>query len=695
VGLARRIGLNTTWLGLARLVTQAQLAIFTILAARRLGGAVFGEYALITSLVAIANVLTTFGTDTLLIREVAGGREDRRAWAGAALALQLGLSGLVIAWALAGAAVYPNLNPVELAGLRLYALSLLPLAFFSVSTALLRGEQRMDLYLLANLALVTVQTAGAWVILSRLPGLLPLLCWLLITQTGGAVFAALACRAAGFPGFSLRGVDRRRVARVARIAWPLAAISLLGIVYQRLGVLVLAPDTTSAQVGWFAAAARSVEALKLGHVAVLGALLPAISKLHADASASLARRLFWQVFGLLAAASMLAAGFLAAAARPLVSLLLGPEYLPAVPLLQIMGWSLLPYTVSACLSVWEVAHRREQRLLFVVAVTTAFSLAAYVLLVRALGLSGAAWAYLAGETVQAIVFVSIVGVSRHSENSAPPAGVDGPQNRAAKKGVSEEMNEVQENTPVFSAADLLAERWRRGRRPSAPPPEAVVLCYQRDLLAYVRHKHIGKPVAGFLGEVYALKGGGGRVAVAGNFGIGAPAAVIQLEELAAFGARRFLSIGLAGSLQPEAAPGDWLVCDGAARDEGASRHYLPAALRIDADRELVETLQASLAAWGVPLHTGPVWTTDAPFRETRREVQTWQGEGVCAVDMETAGLLAASRALGVSAGAALVLADQVSVDGWIPPADPHLVQQRLRQLMDAALQFLMGDGGRR
>jgi uridine phosphorylase len=251
------------------------------------------------------------------------------------------------------------------------------------------------------------------------------------------------------------------------------------------------------------------------------------------------------------------------------------------------------------------------------------------------------------------------------------------------------MKELEENTPVFSAGELLAERWRHGRAPGVAAPETAVLCYQADLLRHVEHKFAGRRLPGFFGEVYLLKASAGRVAVAGNFGIGAPAAVIQLEELAAFGVRRVLSIGPAGALQAELDPGDWLVCTGAARDEGVSGHYLPSALRIDADRELVGALELALAPAGIPLHSGPVWTTDAPYRETRREVETWQREGLCAVEMEIAALLAAGEALGVKVGAALVLADRVSPQGWRPPADPGLVTERLRLLMDTSLRFLM------
>ena len=50
-------------------------------------------------------------------------------------------------------------------------------------------------------------------------------------------------------------------------------------------------------------------------------------------------------------------------------------------------------------------------------------------------------------------------------------------------------------------------------------------------------------VTGFLGEKYLLDDSGGKTLLVGNFGVGAPVVVTLLEELIAYGARKFISIG--------------------------------------------------------------------------------------------------------------------------------------------------------
>ncbi len=58
-------------------------------------------------------------------------------------------------------------------------------------------------------------------------------------------------------------------------------------------------------------------------------------------------------------------------------------------------------------------------------------------------------------------------------------------------------------------------------------------------------------------------------------GMGCPSLGIVLTELIELGARRFLRVGSAGSLQPQVAVGDLVVATGAVRDEGASDAYVP------------------------------------------------------------------------------------------------------------------------
>src|SRR5512138_2274939 len=103
------LGKNILWVVVSRFGMQGLTVLFTLVLARRLGSAAFGAYALIASIIFVGNALTTFGTDMLLIREIAG-RDDQSQLL-PALVIQLVLSGVFIGMAWAGAPYLPNQSP--------------------------------------------------------------------------------------------------------------------------------------------------------------------------------------------------------------------------------------------------------------------------------------------------------------------------------------------------------------------------------------------------------------------------------------------------------------------------------------------------------------------------------------------------------------------------------------------------------
>ncbi len=179
---------NSFVLLLARIGTQIGTAVFTVVLARRLGITGFGEYALIAALIYVANSLTTFGTDMALIREIAA--QDDLSSLPAALIIQLALSVLLIAAIWFWGDLIPNQSLETILALKIYILSLIPLAFFTVFTTALRGKQRMGAYAVLNLMAAGLQASAIF-----LPGitLLAISIFLLVIQIVVAVVAGIVC----------------------------------------------------------------------------------------------------------------------------------------------------------------------------------------------------------------------------------------------------------------------------------------------------------------------------------------------------------------------------------------------------------------------------------------------------------------------------------------------------------------------
>lgn len=403
-----RVGKNSIWLLLARLVTQLQLLGLTILIARRLGEAAFGQYALISSLVVLGNVLTTFGTDTLLIRQIARARQVDVPELPAAFALQIILSLLFITGIWCLTAFSHTITQGFSEALRLYALSLLPLALFSVFTAVLRGFERMDLFLVASFGTSIVSLVIVWAALILGGGLFEILGALMLVQLISTILIYALCKM-GVPAFSIHlNVSLPSVLPLLKVAWPLALLSVLGVAYQRLGIFSLSILGSDIQTGIFSAASRLVEAVKLGHIALLGALLPALSGLHSKPNTKRSEsievaRLFQQTAAGLLILGLAGAISLAFFAHPLISLIYGTRYQAAVPALRLLAWILVPYSASAVLTIDLISRGNERWVTTALGVSLAAGIALNLAWVPGLGLQGACLAALAAECVQAVI----------------------------------------------------------------------------------------------------------------------------------------------------------------------------------------------------------------------------------------------------------------------------------------------------
>ncbi|HCY83705.1 MAG TPA: uridine phosphorylase [Desulfobacteraceae bacterium] len=174
----------------------------------------------------------------------------------------------------------------------------------------------------------------------------------------------------------------------------------------------------------------------------------------------------------------------------------------------------------------------------------------------------------------------------------------------------------------------------------------------------------------FTGRLLKGEGHNEGLTVAGPY-IGAPYAVMLLESLIAKGARQIVILGWCGAISNALVPGDILVPERAIVDEGTSRHYATLTQKLPStspDKELNNRLISFLESGGMQVHTHPLWTTDAIYRETREKVNWYRDKGAAAVETECSALFAAAAHRKVNVAALLVVSDSLATpDGaWDP-----------------------------
>lgn len=179
--------------------------------------------------------------------------------------------------------------------------------------------------------------------------------------------------------------------------------------------------------------------------------------------------------------------------------------------------------------------------------------------------------------------------------------------------------------------------------------------------------------------------------------VGAPGTVMVMEELIASGAHTFIGLGWAGSLQPSAPVGAFLIPTSGVREEGTSPHYLDPAAPVAPHPQLVTLLQQAAEAEGQPAQCGPQWTIDAPYRELVSKIAAYQTQGVLGVDMETSAMYALGQVRGVRVCNLLVVSDELWRD-WRPAfhtpelltANRRAIQVFLRLLQSESLWVQRG-----
>jgi uridine phosphorylase len=179
-------------------------------------------------------------------------------------------------------------------------------------------------------------------------------------------------------------------------------------------------------------------------------------------------------------------------------------------------------------------------------------------------------------------------------------------------------------------------------------------------------------------------------------GIGAPAAVLVLEELWELGVQVVVRAGTGMSLGIPL--GNFVLVQAAARHEGVSAAYLPLNFPAVPDMDLFHSFFHTLKEEKAPLSAGVILTSDSfytdllshslPDRQPPRSQQTllqqYAAVGVISADMETSALYVAAKYLGLRCVTLLV----ATVDG----AQSRMLDDGERQSKERELARLALEG---
>lgn len=199
---------------------------------------------------------------------------------------------------------------------------------------------------------------------------------------------------------------------------------------------------------------------------------------------------------------------------------------------------------------------------------------------------------------------------------------------------------------------FVAERWVfQGTDPHDFKPRIFLIGLGEDYISPLleKHKHYGALYSGYLG---------GRLV--GYMRVPPGTVILEgvMRSLAFTRVNTVIGLGSCGALQPEIDCGDIIVAESARAGDGLSPHYgFGHGSTVPADAGLSASLVGFLRRRGLPVHSGPIITAGAAFRETDEIIEDWRREGLMAVELESSSLFSLAGYLGLRAAAAHLVTD--------------------------------------
>jgi O-antigen/teichoic acid export membrane protein len=190
---------------------------------------------------------------------------------------------------------------------------------------------------------------------------------------------------------------------------PMGGSVMLRQLALQLDILVLTWMTNLTTVGLFSGPYRISMALRVIPQTLSLPLFPLFSRTAHLSPARFTEAYQWSV-KFFAVISFPLAAFFVAWSEPILRLALGKKYLPALPVMQLLGIGLIPFFLSTLFQYLFAALDHQRRFLVSTCVGSSLRLFLLLILIPIFGLIGPAIAFVCGETV--IVAIWMVQLAR-------------------------------------------------------------------------------------------------------------------------------------------------------------------------------------------------------------------------------------------------------------------------------------------
>lgn len=169
---------------------------------------------------------------------------------------------------------------------------------------------------------------------------------------------------------------------------------------------------------------------------------------------------------------------------------------------------------------------------------------------------------------------------------------------------------------------------------------------------------------------------------------GAPSVVLKMEELVGAKVKQYVHVGFCAALDKNLKRGDVVLAYDAVKAEGASRHYIPEGDLVSGEQfALKDKISKFFKSSNIDFKEGRCWSTDAPYRWTKDEIEHYQKEEVHVVDMQTSALFCVAEFRKVEMVSFMVVTDELYHEKWKGPFDDPQIRKNYDGVLEGLVEF--------
>jgi len=397
--MIRKVAENTFFLSAAQITARLIGFFYFLFLARFLGVATFGIYNFTLAFVYNFVPVADFGLERLVLRDISRDEKKISFYLARLLPLRLLLSlGAYLLVLILGLILGQSLR--QIGYLAVFGLFIFPYSFTYLLSSFLNAQEKMKYMSLAVVVgQLLIFILGMVFVLLGFPLAVIFLAGVL-GQLIVAVFFLLRAKTWGLPlGWV---VDKEFFLKVLSSSWAFAFLLILAVFYLRISLILVSLLKGDYYTGLYGSAFKFIEAMILIPQSLALALFPLSSRLFLEDKQRL-KSIYQKGLGILLLFSLPFVLVLVFFPKPIITLAYGQAYLPAVPVLSLLGLSLILFFLNALPgniiqnSPWFKKFLPWSFLNFLIAMILG------LILIPRFSIIGAAWAVVGGELAGLIV----------------------------------------------------------------------------------------------------------------------------------------------------------------------------------------------------------------------------------------------------------------------------------------------------